>query len=637
MKKNYRNLIDGAAEYVKGLASEGYSVSEAEAFAYFTAEEAVVADTPLTVLYDVFSCNAFERVAVTLGLAAALDGEIASCLHTLFGVPMGCVTPAVLCCAVFGSPSLVECAVLFDRNGVLDHLFTGTAMRTDAVMNLRHSVVQFLLTGEAEEDWILPQSTEGICDPYAEKAAHAAASALSRYSGEVPAVINIHGITGIGKRTVLRRASELCGMEFLLIRAEALTQEMYSELLPLLALTGKYPALFTEEGGENVRFTAWLEKLAEDAGLVVVISTEPLSADNTEADVVPVPVELPSTAEQTRIWQRKSRPYPLAEDVNLEEIAMEFRLPPGDIDRVFRFASLGGGTITSADIKRGCYSSVGTYMGSRAVKVNCGFTWDDLVLPSHSKKILRTACDYVRYGCTVYEKWNFGGKLPYGRGASMIFTGPPGTGKTMAAQVMANELELELYKVNLASVVSKYIGETEKNLNEIFERARRSRVVLFFDEADVLFSKRTEVKDSNDKYSNMESAFLLQKIEEFTGIAILATNFVQNFDEAFKRRMKFLVEFPFPDKKQRSEIWQKVFPPEAPVGTLDFEYLVENFTLSGSNIKNIALHAAFLAASGGAETIEMQHIVSALKNEFAKSGKSFTKAEAGEYFYYLDD
>ena len=219
----------------------------------------------------------------------------------------------------------------------------------------------------------------------------------------------------------------------------------------------------------------------------------------------------------------------------------------------------------------------------------------------------------------------------------MIFSGPPGTGKTMAAQVIAGELSLSLYRVNLAGVVSKYIGETEKNLSEIFERAKKSRVVLFFDEADVLFGKRTEVRDSNDKYSNMEAAFLLQKIEEYSGIAILATNFVQNFDEAFKRRVKFLVEFPFPGKVQRAEIWQRVFPPEAPLGTLDFDYLVENFELSGSNIKNIAVHSAFLAASDGEGVIGMKHVVAALKNEYAKSGKSFTRAEAGEYSYYLDE
>ncbi|MBO6301733.1 MAG: ATP-binding protein [Ruminiclostridium sp.] len=219
----------------------------------------------------------------------------------------------------------------------------------------------------------------------------------------------------------------------------------------------------------------------------------------------------------------------------------------------------------------------------------------------------------------------------------MIFTGPPGTGKTMAAQIIAAELGLDIYRISLANVVSKYIGETEKNLDEIFEKAKKSKVVLFFDEADVLFSKRTEVKDSNDKYSNMESAFLLQKIEEYSGIVILATNLVQNFDEAFKRRMKLMIDFPFPDAARRAEMWKRALPDKLPLDSIDFDYLVNSFELSGSNIKNIALHSAFLAAADGSRAVTMKHIIAALRNEYSKSGKAFTRAEAGEYFYYIDE
>ncbi|MBP3855997.1 MAG: ATP-binding protein [Ruminiclostridium sp.] len=219
----------------------------------------------------------------------------------------------------------------------------------------------------------------------------------------------------------------------------------------------------------------------------------------------------------------------------------------------------------------------------------------------------------------------------------MVFTGPPGTGKTMAAQVIAADLGIDIYRVNLANVVSKYIGETEKHLDEIFDKAKKSRTVLFFDEADVLFSKRTEVKDSNDKYSNMEAAFLLQKIEEYNGIVILATNIVQNFDEAFKRRMKLMIEFPFPDRASRAEMWKRAFPEKLPLDELDLDYLVNGFELSGSNIRNIALHSAFLAAAENAESVGMKHVIAALKNEYSKSGKAFTRAEAGEYYYYIDE
>jgi SpoVK/Ycf46/Vps4 family AAA+-type ATPase len=245
--------------------------------------------------------------------------------------------------------------------------------------------------------------------------------------------------------------------------------------------------------------------------------------------------------------------------------------------------------------------------------------------------MLKTACDQVRYKHTVYNQWGFGAKLPYGRGLSLLFSGSPGTGKTMGAQVVAGELKLELYKVDLAGVVSKYIGETEKNLEDIFREAAKSQAVLFFDEADVLFNKRTEVKDALDKYSNMEAAFMLQKIEEYEGVCVLATNFLQNFDEAFKRRLKFIVEFPFPNQEYRYKLWQSVFPARTPLGgDLDYDYLARRFELSGSSIKNIAVNAAFMAAAGSKQ-IGMKEILQALRHELAKSGKSLSPEELGEY------
>ena len=259
------------------------------------------------------------------------------------------------------------------------------------------------------------------------------------------------------------------------------------------------------------------------------------------------------------------------------------------------------------------------------------------MLPVHSKELLQAACDQVRLRHKVFDGWGFGRKMPYGKSVSMIFTGSPGTGKTMAAQIVAKELGMDIYRISLANVVSKYIGETEKNLNEIFDNAKQSHVILFFDEADALFSRRTEVKDSNDKYSNMEAAFLLQKIEEFSGVVILATNLVQNFDEAFKRRMRFIIDFPFPDADRRRELWKRAFPKKAPLGNIDFEFLVSHYELSGSNIRNIALHSAFPAASGTEEPIGMKHIMAALRNEYAKSGKAFTRVEAGEYYSCLTE
>lgn len=264
------------------------------------------------------------------------------------------------------------------------------------------------------------------------------------------------------------------------------------------------------------------------------------------------------------------------------------------------------------------------------------YGWDDLVLPAFQKETILAASNQVKHKHKVYEEWGFDRKMPYGRGVSMIFAGAPGTGKTMAAQVFAAELGIDLYKVELSAVVSKYVGETEKNLEEIFEQARQSQVILFFDEADVLFSKRTEVKEANDKYSNMEAAFLLQKMETYDGVTILATNLIQNFDEAFKRRVKFVIDFPFPDFAQRRELWERAIPASVPVGELDLDYLASSFELSGSSIRNIVLHAAFLAAPEDME-IGMKEILMAVRNEFAKSGKILTKEDAGEYHMLLPD
>lgn len=265
------------------------------------------------------------------------------------------------------------------------------------------------------------------------------------------------------------------------------------------------------------------------------------------------------------------------------------------------------------------------------------YSWEDLILPKEQKELLMEAVNQVKYRNQVYEDWGFSQKIHYGTGLSILLTGPPGTGKTMAAQVISDALERKLYKIQLPAVVSKYIGETEKNLNNIFQKAEKSPSVLFFDEADVLFGKRTEVKDSHDKYSNMEAAFLLQKMEESTGVVVLATNYPQNIDEAFGRRIKFTVEFYMPDREQRYMLWKQNVPKELPLdGDVDLELLADQFELSGSNIKNIVVNAAFLAASEQS-AVGMQHIMKAIQNEYKKSGKVLTEKEMvqnGIFFPY---
>jgi SpoVK/Ycf46/Vps4 family AAA+-type ATPase len=259
------------------------------------------------------------------------------------------------------------------------------------------------------------------------------------------------------------------------------------------------------------------------------------------------------------------------------------------------------------------------------------------VLPQEQLTQLREVMSYAKYRYRVYGEWGFDRKLSVGKGLNILFSGPSGTGKTMAAEIMAGELGLDLYKIDLSTVVSKYIGETEKNLDRVFKEAQESNAILFFDEADALFGKRSEVKDAHDRYANTEIAYLLQKMEEYEGIVILATNLRKNMDDAFVRRMHGAIEFPFPEQESRRRIWAGIFPPEAPLASdVDGAFLARQFKLAGGNIKNIALHAAFLAAEADS-SISMAHLIRATKREYQKLGRLCSRADFGPYYELVSE
>ena len=251
--------------------------------------------------------------------------------------------------------------------------------------------------------------------------------------------------------------------------------------------------------------------------------------------------------------------------------------------------------------------------------------WDDLVLPAKEKEALRNITSQVQYRSTVYQQWGFSGKSKRGLGISALFAGESGTGKTMAAEVVAKTLKLDLYRIDLSAVVSKYIGETEKNLRRVFDAAEGSGVVLLFDEADALFGKRSEVKDSHDRHANIEVSYLLQRMESYRGLAILTTNLKGSLDQAFLRRIRFIVQFPFPDATQRAAIWQRVFPQNLPTQELDFRKLGK-LNVAGGNIRSIALNAAFLAADA-AEPLGMNHLLQAAQSEYVKLERPLTETE----------
>lgn len=272
-----------------------------------------------------------------------------------------------------------------------------------------------------------------------------------------------------------------------------------------------------------------------------------------------------------------------------------------------------------------CRSQARPQLDHLAQRIPCTATWEDLILPEREKAILQTIALQVQHRTRVYEQWGFSQKSARGLGITALFAGASGTGKTMAAEVLAQAFKLDLYCIDLSAVSSKYIGETEKNLRTIFDAAESGGAVLLFDEADALFGKRTQVKDSRDRHANLGVSYLLQRMEAYQGLAILTTNLKDALDQAFFRRLRFVVNFPYPDKTLRQAIWANVFPKQTQTQRLDFELLAQ-LDVAGGNIRAIALNAAFLAASAN-EPIRMQHLLQATQTEYLKTGKVLTSSE----------
>ena len=288
-------------------------------------------------------------------------------------------------------------------------------------------------------------------------------------------------------------------------------------------------------------------------------------------------------------------------------------------------ASASEETLNHDTLWTACRSLARPKLEDLAHRITPAATWNDLVLPDLQMRILRQMSAQVWHRMRVHEHWGFGEKGNRGLGVSALFCGESGTGKTLAAEVLANALGLDLYRVDLASVVSKYIGETEKNLKIIFDAAEEGGVLLLFDEADALFGKRGEVKDSHDRYANIEVGYLLQRMESYSGLAILTTNLKASLDRAFQRRLRFTVNFPFPDAAQRELIWSKVFPESTPTRGLDLKKLAQ-LNVPGGNIRNIALNAAFIAADHGTP-VEMPDLLEAARLEAHKIERSLADAE----------
>lgn len=340
-------------------------------------------------------------------------------------------------------------------------------------------------------------------------------------------------------------------------------------------------------------------------------------------------LHLPRPGYQRRkeLWDRRAGDLPT--DLDTADLAATFSLTEGQIDDAIAAARQHNGFgLTSEAVYNGCRTQSRKTLGSFARRAEPTYTWEDIVLPADEMQQLREVAAHVTHRGTVYADWGFADRFSLGNGLNVLFSGPSGTGKTMAAEIIAGDAGLDLFKIDLANVVSKYIGETETHLKEIFDEAEHSDAILFFDEADALFGERSEVRDSHDRYANIEVSYLLQRIEEHDGTVILASNFKENIDDAFLRRINLSLTFPRPDYDSRYAIWVNIFPEETPIDELDYGFL-SSFEITGGNIKNVALTAAFLAADDG--VVEMTHVVRALRRELQKTGRLVNPEEFGEY------
>ncbi|WP_219903930.1 ATP-binding protein [Stenomitos frigidus] len=367
---------------------------------------------------------------------------------------------------------------------------------------------------------------------------------------------------------------------------------------------------------------------------IVVAGSQPWQPSGDRSlGMVTLPIAAPDFGDRHTCWSTHlARAGLTVEPSTLTTLADQFRLTATQIQAAIATTQnhLAYG-LTSPALEATLFQSARNQSGHALAKltqpIQPRYTWEDLVLPPVQFEQLQEICIHLKHRHTVFETWGFNRKLSLGKGVNALFAGPPGTGKTMAAEVIAKALQLDLYRIDLSQVVSKYIGETEKNLNQIFTAAANANAILLFDEADALFGKRTEIKDSHDRYANIEVGYLLQQMEAYEGLAILTTNLKGNLDEAFTRRLRFIVDFPFPSVQERYQIWQKIWPILIPFDSnINWKALAEKFDITGGNIRNIALAAAFLAAEDG-ENLSIFHIKRAIRREYQKMGKPLMNSE----------
>ncbi len=451
------------------------------------------------------------------------------------------------------------------------------------------------------------------------------------FSAASPTVTIVSGVNGIGRRSAIAAVSGEVGMLLLEVDSRRLSRDdaAFRRQLKLIAreckLLGRSPlirnidALVDGTDASRVDLVG-SELVAELEGPVFVTCGPQRPAIRWGRPTVVVEMKPPTSAQRAQLWLRE---LGQGTQEDGEYLATQYPLAPALIHHAAAAAKAraNGKPMQPEDIYQGVRAVLDDRLGDYARRVEVTQTWEDLVLPEDQREAVQYLVARIRQRRTVYEQWGFAAKVGKGLGTSALFSGPPGTGKTMVAALVAKELGLELYQVDMAKVVSKFIGETERNLGALFDAAEAGHAVLLFDEADSLFGKRTEVKSSNDRYANLETNYLLQRLESFTGICLLTSNHEANIDPAFQRRLSLHVRFELPEAEERAALWRAMLPAAAPVQPgMDFERLARSFVMSGGYIRNAALRAAFLAAEE-ASAITAAHLERAARLEMEAMGR----------------
>jgi AAA+ superfamily predicted ATPase len=476
-------------------------------------------------------------------------------------------------------------------------------------------------------------------------------SRLAKRSGTAPERVRIYlrGLPGTGRRRAAEAVAGAGGVALLVADlGRARTETPFDEAVATLFRAARLHGVpLYLDGIDALRADgretdlAWvLDALTRHSGGVFLAGSEPWAATvpsstGDAAGIVELAFDVPAASLRRAAWESElgARGVGLDPD-DLDALAARFRLTGGQIAEAAAVAAgmrdLAGRqrrAQRTADVFAAARAQTGYDLGKLAVKVDPVYGWDDIVLPDEVRTQLREIRSWIAHRERVMDEWGFDRKLSHGKGVSALFSGPPGTGKTMAAEIIGRDLGLDLYTIDLSGIVSKWIGETEKNLDRIFQAAEHGNAVLCFHEADAIFGKRSEVSDAHDRYANIEISYLLQKMETYHGLAVLTTNLPENIDEAFVRRLSFIVHFPFPEAAERRAIWERVWPGETPLADdVDFDALAHAFRLSGGNIKNAALAAAYLAAAAG-DSVRIEHVLHAVRREFGKMGVALSEQE----------